>query len=71
MIKNKSDIKKQEIDLSGPEGNSFVLLSYAKSFSKQLGLNFEEIAKEMKSSNYENLITVFDKYFGEFVDLVK
>jgi len=39
---------------------------------KQLELSSsrtEEILDEMKSSDYENLIKVFDKYFGLVVDL--
>ena len=30
----------------------------------------DKVLTEMKSSDYENLIKVFDKYFGKFVDLV-
>ena len=56
-----------EIDLSGPDGNAFVLLGYAKTYAKQLGLDVDCIQDEMKSGDYENLIEVFDKYFGEFV----
>ena len=71
MIKSKSDIVKQEIDLSGPEGNAFVLMGYAKNYAKQLSLDSDEIIKEMTSGDYENLINVFDKNFGEYIDLVR
>ena len=57
------------IDLTGPDGNAYVLLGYAKSYAKQLGLDFDKIRDEMTSSDYENLIQVFDKYFGSFVIL--
>ena len=63
--------RKMEIDLSGPEGNAYCLLGTARAFSKELGLDEEAIQEEMKSSDYENLITVFDKHFGEYVDLVR
>jgi hypothetical protein len=59
------------IDLTGPDGNAYVLLGYAKSYAKQLGLDFDKIRDEMTSSDYENLIQVFDKYFGSFVILEK
>ena len=66
-------IKKQSkeivIDLNGPDGNAFVLLAKAKSFAEQLGLNSKEVTDEMKSGNYENLVQVFDSYFGDYVVL--
>lgn len=68
MIKsiNKKS-KKIEIDLTGPEGNSFVLLGYADRWSKQLGLDSKKIQKEMMSGDYDNLVGVMDKHFGSFV----
>ena len=57
------------IDLTGPEGNAYVLMSYAIKFSKQLGFDNEPIVEEMMSGDYENLIQVFDKHFGKFVIL--
>ncbi len=71
MIKNHSDIKKKEIDLSGPEGNAFVLLGYAERLAKDLSFDCRKIQEEMMSGDYENLIRVFDNYFGEYVDLVR
>ena len=68
MIREKTD-RSLVIDLTGPEGNAFVLLGYAKNLAKQLDFNFEKIQTEMTSSDYENLIQVFDKYFGEYVIL--
>ena len=72
-IKNKSK-GPIEIDLTGPEGNAFVLLGYAKRYAKQLGMNgveAEEIVHEMQSSDYENLINVFDREFGDYVTLYR
>jgi len=57
------------IDLTGPDGNAFVLMGYAKRFANQLGLDGDVIIKEMKVSDYENLLKVFDRYFGSFVIL--
>ena len=64
--------KKQVIDLTGPEGNAFYLLGTAQNLCKQIGISSsrtKEILDEMKSSDYENLIQLFDKYFGKLVDL--
>ena len=73
-IKNRKDYlkdRKEEIDLNGPDGNAFVLLGKTKNFATMLGLNWEEINKEMTSGDYDNLVKVFDKYFGHIVDLYK
>ena len=71
-ILKKDTYKKQVIDLTGPDGNAYYLLGTAMNLCKQLELSSErteEILDEMKSSDYENLIKVFDKYFGKLVDL--
>lgn len=60
-----------EIDLTGPEGNAFVLLGYASKFAKQLGLDAKAIREDMMSSDYEHLVEVFDKHFGTFVTLYR
>ena len=69
MIRAKQPKNEIVIDLTGPEGNAFVILGYARKFAKQLGLDADMICNEMRESDYENLITVFDKYFGDFVIL--
>jgi len=68
MIKSKTD-GKINIDLTGPEGNAFILLGTATNLSKQLGKDDKEITSRMMSEDYENLIKVFDEEFGEFVTL--
>ena len=71
-ILKKDKFRKRVIDLTGPDGNAFYLLGTAMNLCKQLDLSSEkteEILDEMKSSDYENLIKVFDKYFGKLVDL--
>jgi len=60
---------KIEIDLAGPEGNSYVLLGYAKRYCQQLGLDYQRVSTEMKASDYDNLIQVFNRYFGELATL--
>lgn len=60
-----------EIDLSGPQGNAFFLLGTAKNLAKQLGLDGKAIQAEMMKGDYENLLQVFDSYFGDFVTLYR
>ena len=71
-IRNKESFHgKLVIDLTGPEGNAFVLLGHAKNLAYQLGLDGEDIKKRMVSGSYDNLVEVFDKEFGEYVDLLR
>jgi hypothetical protein len=69
MIRAKQIAENVVIDLSGPEGNAYCLMGYAKKFARQLNLDGDEIIEEMKSGNYENLVATFDKYFGDYVIL--
>jgi len=70
MIRSKKENKGPVIiDLTGPDGNAYVLLGYASEFAKQLGLDFDKVKTEMTSGDYENLLEVFDGYFGSFVIL--
>ena len=68
MIREKQ-IRERVIDLTGPDGNAFSLMAYAQDFAKQLNFNSKEILDEMQSDDYENLVSVFDKYFGDYVIL--
>lgn len=71
MIKSKNEKLGIEIDLTGPDGNAFVLIGTAGNLAKQLGLDGKAIRTEMMAGNYENLINVFDKHFGNFVTLYR
>jgi hypothetical protein len=55
------------IDLTGPDGNAFVLLGLANRLSKKFGI--ESPVDEMQKGDYEHLIKVFDDAFGDFVIL--
>ena len=68
-IVSKDTTKKRVIDLTGPDGNAFVLLGIAKGLCKQLEIEDDIILDDMKSGDYEHLITTFDNYFGELIDL--
>lgn len=62
---------KYEIDLTGPEGNAFALLGKAKGLCRDFGLDYEKVSSEMKAGDYDNLVEVFDHYFGSFVTLYR
>jgi len=57
------------INLNGPDGNAFALLGMAKTWSKQLGLDYSDISKRMMSGDYEQLVDVFEETFSDFVEL--
>ena len=69
MIRDKKPQSEIVIDLTGPDGNAFVLMGMASKFTRQLGIDKDEVINKMKSGDYENLIKVFDNYFGDFVIL--
>ena len=72
--KNKKPVRPIEIDLSGPEGNAYVLMGYAQRLGRQLGMTQERvdaIIKVMKMSNYDGLVHTFDVEFGDYVIIYK
>ena len=76
MIRDRKEIQNKplEIDLSGPNGNAFVLLKLASDLGKRMGMSYDEIERiqeEMRLSTYELLLLTFDKYFGQFVILYR
>ena len=70
MIKNKKETG-IKIDLTGPDGNAFVLIGKAGNLAKQLGLDSKVIQSEMMKGDYEHLVNTFDKHFGNFVTLYR
>jgi hypothetical protein len=72
MIKSRSEKSSRiEIDLLGAEGNAYYLLGLASQLSKKLDYDAPKIKSEMMASDYENLIKVFDSYFGDYVTLYR
>lgn len=62
------------IDLTGSAGNAFSLIAQANTFCRNLGWSKErtdEIQKQMKASDYENLLLVFDENFGDYCTLYR
>ena len=68
MIRQKTQ-KELVIDLTGPDGNAFALMAYAKRLAEQLGMNYHVIIDEMKQGDYEHLVKTFDFHFGEYITL--
>ena len=71
MIKSKEQKLGIEIDLTGTDGNAFVLIGKAGSLARQLGLDSKVIQSEMMKGDYEHLVNTFDKHFGNFVTLYR
>lgn len=73
MIRSKQE--KSEpiiIDLTGPDGNAFVLMGMARRFGRQLGWDSgkcQDLINEMMEGDYGHLLQVFDREFGTFVIL--
>ena len=72
-IRSRSEFKAdgRSIDLTGPGGNAYSLLSLTKNLAKRLGKDEDDILGRMKSGDYENLIKVFDEEFGDIITLYR
>jgi len=71
MIKEKTKKSQIELDLTGPQGNAYVLIGTAMNLARQFGYDDELIKEQMMSGDYENVVQTFDKYFGEHVILYR
>ena len=76
MIKSieEKPVRQIEVDLRGPDGNAYCLMSLAASLGKQLCYDkiiIEDIIKTMTLSDYEDLINTFDIWFGDYVILYR
>ena len=75
MIRKKQKLDKMIIDLDGPDGNAYNLIGVANNLMRKgfgrnaLGRDISEVLNEMTSGDYNNLVRVFDKYFGDMVIL--
>ena len=65
------DAPKPVIDLTGPDGNAFMILGKASRLASELDLDAKAITKEMTSGDYEHLCNTFEKHFGHVVDLIR
>ena len=73
MIREIQPQKEIIIDLTGPDGNAYALMAYAKRFATQLEWKDKGAAliNEMMEGDYEHLLKVFDNAFGDFVTLYR
>ena len=73
-IRKKQQSDKMIIDLTGQDGNAFSLIKLASELCKRLNrmgadYNYDIIYADMTKGDYENLVQVFDDYFGHLVIL--
>lgn len=77
MIIQKETIADQPltVDLTGPDGNVFVLMGYARQLAKggysQLGHTGKEICDDMMSGDYEHAVAVMEREFGDSIILIR
>jgi len=55
-------------ELKGTQAGAFRILAIAKEISKEKGIDFLPIQREMMSGNYNNMLKVFYHYFADSVD---
>ena len=72
-ILNKKDVewKKATIDLTGPDGNAFALLGICRQIAKDLKIDWDPISKDATSDDYEHLLEVLQRHFGDYVDFIR
>lgn len=71
IIPSQPQSQQLVLDLSGPEGNAFVILGHAKKLARVCGLDPAPILEDMMSSDYTHLIRTFDRHFGHCVTLIE
>jgi hypothetical protein len=57
------------IDLTGPDGNAFALMGYAKKAARALDyteVEQKELIDDMTNGDYDHLKKVFRKHFSEY-----
>lgn len=72
IIRHK-EVRRPQIDLSGPQGNVFCLIGQGLRWGKQLGWDKKQLAefkKGMMAGDYDDAIQFFDSKFGSMCDLI-
>lgn len=70
MATKTKNSEKLEIDLSGEVGKSFALRGAVITYAVHLGLDASDILKEMKKGDYQHHLKVFNKHFGNILQVV-
>ena len=61
------------IDRESPNGNAFYILGVAQQLMRQIGYTSEDaqsVIDEMKSGDYEDLVSVFNQTFCDYAEVV-
>jgi hypothetical protein len=69
MIREKVKPTEIVIDTTGPDGNAYGLIKLALKYAHIFGWDGDAIKAEMMAGDYDNLLTVFDNHFGDFITL--
>jgi len=70
MIRQITPASETVINLDGPDGNAFYLMSVAKQYAHSMGMRASPIMSEMcAGTDYFKLVKVFEKYFGHLIVL--
>lgn len=70
-MKKEKDNHNIIVDLNGPHGNAYFIMSVARHLSRSLDVDFKPIEAEMKAGDYNNLIDVVERHFGDYVEFWK
>lgn len=70
-ILTKEKPEKIELDLRGPQGNAWFLISLVREFALITNEDPQPIIDQMMEGDYDNLVKTFDEHFGSFVNLYK
>jgi len=63
-------VASRKIDLTGPQGNAFYLLSLASRWMKQINPErVDDVLNQMKSTTYPKLVAYFEIHFGSICEL--
>lgn len=63
----------QTIYRDSPNGNAFYILGVAQQLMRQIGYTSEDaqsVIDEMKSGDYEDLVSVFNQTFCDYAEVV-
>lgn len=71
ILKKEVVRKKPQLDLTGPDGNAYVVLGVCRSIALQLHMDWEPIQKEAMSGDYEHLVKTLDSHFGDYIDFLR
>lgn len=69
-IRKDEYIEPRIINLSGTEGNAFVLLGIAQILLRKRNMDPDIYLQMMKADDYGNLVRMFDQLFGDLFTLV-